>query len=156
MTQKPKIQYVGQFYIYGSEAKALAEKERRKAKTKLPLAKPVQTAEIRVEPLALGSILAAVVLLVCMGAAALGLHSAWQEYQVMSGYVDRLTQENVQLLTDYRNGYDLDEIASHAQALGLIPAEQVKHVIIHPTVPEPEKEPGLWEDMVWFFKGLLA
>lgn len=156
MTQKPKIQYVGQFYIYGSEAKALAEKQRKKAKTKLPLAKPVQTAQISVEPLALASILVAVVLVVGMALAALQLHTAWQEYDVMSGYVDRLTQENVQLLEAYRSGYDLDEIESYALAMGMVPVEEVPNISITVKVPEPAEEPGLWEDIVWFFCGLLA
>ena len=156
MTQKPKIQYIGQFYVYGSEAKALAEKERKKAKTKLPLAKPVQTAEIRVEPLALASILVAVVLVVTMALTAWDLHTAWQEYDVMAGYVDRLTEENVQLMKEYRASYNLDEIESYALALGLVPQDQVKNISITLTVPQPQEEPGLREDIVWFFQGLLA
>lgn len=156
MTQKPKIQYVGQFYVYGSEAKALAEQERKKAKTKLPQAKRAQAPEIRVEPLALLSILVSVVLVVSMALAALDLHAAWQEYDVMSGYVDRLTKENVKLLKEYRGGYNLDEIESYALALGLVPEDQVKTISITLTVPEPQEEPGLWEDIVWFFQGLLA
>ena len=156
MTQKPKIQYVGQFYVYGSEAKALAEQERKKAKTKLPQAKRAQTPEIRVEPLALLSILVSVVLVVTMALVALDVRAAWQEYNVMSGYVDRLTKENVKLLKEYRNGYNLDEIESYALALGLVPEDQVKTISITLTVPELQEEPGLWEDIVWFFQGLLA
>ena len=38
MSQKPKIQYVGQFYIHGSEARQLELQEKKKrAKSKLPL-----------------------------------------------------------------------------------------------------------------------
>ena len=38
MSQKPKIQYVGQFYIHGSEARQLELQEKRKqARSKLPL-----------------------------------------------------------------------------------------------------------------------
>lgn len=156
MTQKPKIQYIGQFYVYGSEAKALAEQERKKAKTKLPQAKRAQAPEIRVEPLALLSIVVAVTLVVTMALAALDVRAAWQEYDVMAGYVDRLTEENVQLLEDYRGGYNLDEIESYALALGLVPEDQVKTISITLTVPEPQEEPGVWEDIVWFFQGLLA
>ena len=40
MNQKPKIQYIGQFYVHGSEARALELQEQKKqAKTRLPLAK---------------------------------------------------------------------------------------------------------------------
>ena len=39
MERKPEIQYVGQFYVYGSEARQLEEKKRRQAKTSLPMAR---------------------------------------------------------------------------------------------------------------------
>ena len=40
MVQKPKIQYIGQFYVHGSEAKKLELLEqKKKARTKLPLAR---------------------------------------------------------------------------------------------------------------------
>ena len=40
MNQKPKIQYVGQFYVHGSEARQLQlQEQKRQAKTKLPLAR---------------------------------------------------------------------------------------------------------------------
>lgn len=156
MTQKPKIQYIGQFYVHGSEAKALAEKEKKKARTKLPIAKEAPVAEITVEPMALGSIVVAVVLLVALAAGALGLHTAWQEYTVMSNYVDRLTLENVTLMEQYRSSYNLDDIESHALTLGLVPGDQVKQISIRLTPPAPEVEETLWDDIVWFFEGLFA
>lgn len=156
MTQKPKIQYIGQFYVYGSEAKAPAVKDRKKPKTKLPLAQPLETREIGVEPLALGSILVTVVLVIAMAVSALGLHSAWQEYQTMAGYVDKLTATNVQLQETYRSSYDLSEIESHAQALGMVKAEEATNITIRLTPVEPKAEETWWDDVVWFFKGLFA
>ena len=32
MARKPEIQYVGQFYVYGSEAKAVAPKKKKSVK----------------------------------------------------------------------------------------------------------------------------
>lgn len=156
MTQKPKIQYVGQFYVYGSEAKAPALKEKKKPKTKLPQAKRETVTEITLEPLALGSIAVTVVLLVALAVSAFQLRSAWQDYTVMSGYVDRLTTTNVELLETYRASYSLDDIELHAQSLGMVPAEQVKTVTIRLTPPVPQAEETLWDDIVWFFKGLFA
>ena len=41
MVQKPKIQYVGQFYVHGSEARKLElQQEKKKAKTSLPAVRP--------------------------------------------------------------------------------------------------------------------
>lgn len=155
MTQKPQIQYVGQFYVYGSEAKAPAQKQ-KKPKTRLPQAKPRKTEEIVIEPLALGSILVTVVLVAALAVSALQLHFAWQDYTLMSGYVDRLTKTNVTLLETYRGGYNLDDIELHAQTMGMIPADQATTLTIRLHPAEPEPEPTLWEDIAWFFRGLFA
>ena len=51
MTEKPKIQYIGQFYVPGSEAQVLApKKKKKKAKTKLPIAKQEQVKAIYIDP----------------------------------------------------------------------------------------------------------
>ena len=61
MTEKPKIQYIGQFYVPGSEAQVLApKKKKKKAKTKLPIAKQEQVKAIYIDPVALIGITVAV------------------------------------------------------------------------------------------------
>ena len=75
MAQKPEIQYVGQFYVHGSEARELARKnEKKKAKTQLPLHRFERVRKVHVDPLAIGSILMAAVLLVTMVMGALSLN----------------------------------------------------------------------------------
>ena len=65
MNQKPKIQYVGQFYVHGSEARQLQlQEQKRQAKTKLPLARMQKIEKIYVDPVALAGIAVAVLLLV--------------------------------------------------------------------------------------------
>ena len=67
MNQKPKIQYVGQFYVHGSEARKLQlQEEKRQAKTKLPLARIKAIEKIYVDPVALVGIAVAVMMLVTM------------------------------------------------------------------------------------------
>ena len=67
MTEKPKIQYIGQFYVPGSEAQVLApKKKKKKAKTKLPIAKQEQVKAIYIDPVALIGITVAVVMLAVM------------------------------------------------------------------------------------------
>ena len=120
MIQKPKIQYIGQFYTHGSEARKLEleqEQQKRKAKTKLP---------------------------------------DWESYNIMSGYVSRLKLENAKLTDRYRAGYDLDDIASKAQAMGLVAAEELATTTIQVTLPEPEHVTTWEEELVWFWNGLWA
>lgn len=157
MTQKPKIQYVGQFYVHGSEARAVALKEKpKKAKTRLPLAKLEQITEIQVEPAAVVSIVLAVMLLAGMVSGCLSLRTQWLQYRTMANYVDQLAAENVSLTETYRASFNLNEVESRALALGLVPQDQVEHRTITLTVPTPVEEETLWDDIVWFFQGLFA
>ena len=48
MIHKPEIQYIGQFYVYGSEARQLEHKKQRKPKTKLPMARVRKVEKISV------------------------------------------------------------------------------------------------------------
>ena len=43
MVKKPEIQYIDKFYVYGSEAKVLELKPKRKIRTILPLSAPDKT-----------------------------------------------------------------------------------------------------------------
>ena len=118
MAQKPEIQYVGQFYIHGSEAKELARKnEQKKAKTELPLHRFERVRKIHVDPLAIGSIVVAAVLLVSMVAGMLSLQTAQQELGIARQYVYELQNRNTVLAAQYRSGYNLDEVRSAAIAL---------------------------------------
>ena len=157
MVQKPKIQYVGQFYIYGSEARKLEQKkEPRRAHKRLPLARLKTVEKITIEPVALVGIAAAIVLLVVMVSSVFQFRSEWAEYQQMSTYVSYLKKENAELTRTYRAGYDLTEIQKRATALGLIPKEEVETHSITVTIPEPEPEASWWDDVVWFWQSLFA
>lgn len=157
MVQKPKIQYVGQFYVHGSEAQALErKKEQRRAKTKLPLSRIERIEKIYVDPVALGGIVVACVMLFTMAAGALQLREDWEDYSRMSGYVSELKKENAELTKTYRAGYDLEEIRKRALALGLVPADEMETVTVQVQIPTPEPEPTLWENIIWFWNGLFA
>ena len=157
MVQKPKIQYVGQFYVYGSEAQNLeTKKEPRRAKTRLPLARLEKIEKITLEPVALAGIVAAIVLLAVMVGSALQFRTEWAEYQQLSSYVSDLKRENAELTKAYREGYDLSQIQKRAAALGLVPKEELETRTITVTVPEPEPEQTWWDDLVWFLEGLFA
>lgn len=155
MTQKPKIQYIGQFYVHGSEARALQRQQQKKAKTKLPQVRHQQIQRIYVDPVALTGIVAAVCLLVAMTLGALRIQDDWAEYAVMKDHVYELKQQNLVLNHQYRGTYDMEEVRSKATAMGMIPKEEAQTRTIQVTVPTPEPERTWLDDVKWFIDGLL-
>lgn len=157
MTQKPKIQYVGMFYVHGSEAKKLQEEQRRKeARTRLPLERLRKIETIYIDPVALVSIVVAVVMLVTMVYGALEITRDWAEYRQMSDYVSELNLGNAHLSKEYRDSVDLEDIYTKAVALGLVPVEEVPTRTVTVRVPEAPSEPTRMERIREFFAGLFA
>jgi hypothetical protein len=156
MERKPDIQYIGQFYIHGSEARELARQEQaKKAKTMLPLVRQQRAKKIMVDPVAVTGIVVAVMMMVVMIVGAISIHNAWTQHGRMAAYVQTLTQKNTQLEQDYRRGYDPADIREKALALGMIPVEEAETVQALVSVPVAEAEPTWWEDLVWFVDGLI-
>ena len=157
MVQKPDIQYVTQFYSYGSEAKVLQLKTAKKnKKTELPKAVPEQKICIAVDPVALAGIVIALALVILMAVSVQTYLDVCTEYEVMTECVVQLQNTNVQKQQDYREMYNLADIEEKALALGMIPMEDAQVVIINPVIPEVTPEPGLWDNVSWFLKGLFA
>ena len=157
MARKPEIQYIGQFYVHGSEVKKLAVKEQPKqAKTELPLHRFERIRKVHVDVLAIFSILIAAVLMITMVAGTLSLQSSWQELHIAQEYVYELESANATLAAQYRSGYDLDEVRSAALALGMIPAGEAETMNLRVTVPQQEPEMTWMDEMVWFLEGLFA
>jgi len=156
MERKPDIQYIGQFYIHGSEARELARKEQlRRAKTMLPLARLQRIEKIYVDPIAIMGICVSVIMLVTMVIGAISIHNAWIQFGQISNYVETLSQENETLELEYRSGYDLEDIREKAVTLGMIPIEEAETVDVRVTIPVVHPEPTLWEEIVWFVDGLI-
>ena len=157
MNQKPKIQYVGQFYLHGSEAKQLQlQEEKRQVKTKLPLARIQQIEKIYVDPVALIGIAVAVVMLVTMVLGAVQIKRDWDHYEQVSAYVSELKRENARMNHAYRASYDLEDIKSKALAMGMIPKSELQTMAVTVTVPEPEVELTRSEEIRFFLEGLFA
>ena len=156
MSQKPKIQYVGQFYIHGSEARQLELQEKKKAKSKLPLERLRKVEVIYLDPVAIFGIVTALVMLTVMILGVLQIRDDWQEYRVMSNYVSRLNSENAEMWADYRSQYDLEDIRVKAQALGMVPKSELEVRTVYVTIPQPEPEITWLEEIQWFLSGLLA
>ena len=157
MNQKPKIQYVGQFYVHGSEARALQlQEEKRQAKTKLPLARIQKIEKIYVDPVALAGIAVAVVMLVTMVLGAIQIKRDWDQYEQVSSYVSELKKENARKNHAYRLSYDLADIETKALAMGLVPRSELETVTVSVTVPEKVPQLTRMEEIRFFLEGLFA
>ena len=161
MNRKPEIQYIGQFYVYGSEAAQVAVKDnQKKAKTSLPLPKLEKLQTIYLDPVAVGGIVIAAIMLFTMVFGFLGIQDAWEEYDIAYGYLSRLSAENAELQETYRGMYDLADIEAKALAMGMVPVSELEVMNISVTVPEPEPEKSvleeLWEDFLWHLDCLFA
>ena len=157
MNQKPKIQYVGQCYVHGSEARQLQlQEQKRQAKTKLPLARIQKIEKIYVDPVALAGIVVAVVMLVTMVLGAVQIKRDWDRYEQVSAYVSELKKENARLNHAYRLSYDLEDIKSKALAMGLVPKSELETVSITVTVPEREPVLTRSDEIRLFLEGLFA
>lgn len=157
MVQKPKIQYIGDFYVHGSEARKLQlEQQRRQAKTKLPLARLQQIEKIYVDPVAFVGIAVAVFMLVVMLVGALQIKDDWAQYDQMSTYVSQLKKDNADLRKTYHESYDMEVVKTKALALGMVPKDQVNTMAVTVTIPEPEPEISKIEEIKWFLEGLFA
>ncbi len=155
MVQKPKIQYVGEFYSHGSEARKLEVK--KAPKTRLPLArleKLEQLEKIYVDPVAIGAIVASLVLLVAMIAGVWQIKSDLERYNAASAYVQELHEENAQLYRQYRECFDLADVKAKALGLGLVPVEEVETMTVTVTMPQPEPEKTWLDELRWFWNGL--
>ena len=157
MNQKPKIQYVGQFYVHGSEARQLQlQEEKRQAKTKLPRVRIQAIEKIYVDPVALVGIAVAVVMLVTMVLGAVQIKRDWDQYERVSAYVSELKRENARMSHAYRSSYDLADIEAKALAMGLVPKSELQTMAVSVTVPEPEVELTRVDEMKLFLEGLFA
>ena len=157
MAQKPKIQYIGQFYVHGSEARALAlEEERKQAKARRPLARLQQVELIYVDPVAVVSIVVSFIMLATMLTGALALKEDWAAYEQMASYVSYLNKQNAALEKEYRAGYDLADIESKALALGLVPRDQLANRTVTVTMPVEEPQPSRVDQIRQYFEDMFA
>lgn len=159
MAQKPykaDIEYVQQYYTYGSEAKVIELKPvYREEKPKVPKAPREQVRTIHIDPVGLCGMLVAVVMLVAMLAGIIQFNVACEDYEIMEHYLSALQEENVFLTQQYKASYELETVEETALALGMIPVDQAQTLTMRVTVPEREPDPTLWDDIVWFITGLF-
>lgn len=155
MARKTEIQYVEQFYVFGTEAPkpASAPKAKKPAQPKINLDK-FQT--IYVDPVAVCGVIAAAVMLCFLVAGAFRLRDTRAEYDRMKEMLSEVKRENAQLDHSYHTGYDLDDIREQAEKQGMIPAEDGNGFTVFFSVPEAPKEKTAWDDFKWFLSWLFS
>jgi len=158
MIQKPKIQYIGQFYVHGSEARAIEQQDNRPKFPALrkPLEKLEKIEKVYVDPVALIAIGVAVFMLAAMLLGIGQLQDDWAEYQEMSDRVHTLRERNHTKTEELRKLYTLSDIRVKASAMGMIPRADAEHMTVTVTRPEPEPEMTWMDHVQWFLKGLFA
>ncbi len=157
MTRKPEIQYIGQFYVHGSEARKLELQEQKKTpKTRLPIAKLEKIEKVYVDPVALIAMAVAVLLMVTMVLGMVQLKEDWGKYEAMRQYVHQLKESNHEKTLKFRETYDLEDIRIKATAMGMVPKSEVETMVVHVTHPQVEPEMTLLDEIRWFISGLFA
>ena len=155
MARKPDIQYV-RYYTDGSAARQLEVYSPRKNKTAAPRPRKQKGYVIYVDPLAVGGILLAAVMLVMMLVSSIRLVVARQELSDAQAYVTTLTQSNEQLRKTYDASYDLEEVEKSALALGMIPISQATTIYVDVEEDVVVEEPTFWDRMTAKLSELFA
>ena len=160
MAKKHDILYVN-FYTGGSAAHKIELAPPRPSYPELPQTAPKtktkQRIVVRVDPLALVSILVSAVMLVLMVVGMLTLTEAHAQETRIAASIQTLEAENARLQAEFDEKYDPAAIEEAALALGMIPVEQAEHRTIQVApVEEIPEEPTFWEQLQDFFGGLFA
>ena len=155
MAMQPEVRYINA-YVSGNVAVQRSKIPQKKASVRLPKARKQQKWVIPVDMVAVGGMLAAFVLGIMMIVSLVQMTQAQREAEAMRQYALSLRQENQVMRDTYTEEFDLDEVQQIAQAMGMVPVEQVEHVQIHLEVSQAEEEPTAWENFWAFVVGMFA
>ncbi len=155
MAQKPRIQYVGEFFLYGSEAPKVAPKP-KKTTPKMPTLHLEKLQKIYIDPLALCCVLVAVGMMTVLLLGAFHMKELREQYDAAQEQLMELKRENASLSHAYHTRYDLEEIRANAEKMGMIDAKDADRFTVRFSVPVPEEEPTAWDEFIWFLSGLFS
>ena len=155
MAMQPEVRYINA-YVSGTAACQPEKKPHKKQAVRLPKARKQQKLVIPVDMVAVGGILAAVVLSVLLLVGLTQMHQAQQEAKAMKEYAISLQAENQKLRDTYTSGYNAEEIREIALKMGMVPVEDVPHMQIQLTAPQQVQQPTAWESFWAFMVGMFA
>lgn len=155
MAQKAKIQYVGQFYVYGSEVPQ-PQSQPKKSRAKRSELHLERFQKVYIDPVALCGVLIAVVMLSLLIVGAYHLRDTRAAYDQMKTQLSDLKRENAKLSHTYRTSYDLEDIREQAKKIGMVDAEEAECFTVFFSLPREEKKPTAWDDFLWLLSGLFS
>ena len=155
MAMQPEVRYINA-YVSGTAAPQPVKRPQKRPGGQLPTVKKQQKWLIPVDMVAVGGILAAVVLSIMLIVGLVQMNQAQQEAKMYKEYALSLQQENKALQDTYNSSYDLEEIRDIALTMGMVPVEQVEHVTMQVVTPQVVQEPTAWESFWVFFLGMFA
>ena len=155
MAQKPEIQYVGQFYVFGSEAPK-QEPKSKKPKVKLPELHLERFQKIYINPVAFGGVLVALVLLGFLISGAYHLRDTRAAYDQVKNQLVELKRENAQLYHTYHTSYTLEDIRDQAERIGMVDAQEAERFTVFFSPPKEKEEYTAWDDFLWLLSGLFS
>ena len=156
MAQRMNVEYI-RLYTVGSAALKLesAVPEQKYNTQKLPGKQ--KKVKLYIDPVAMVSIAVAVCMLVLMFVGFVQLHQTRKQVDTMQAYVDRLEAQNLMQSSEYKDGYNLDQIRQAALEMQMIPAQDAAHVTLYiPAEPEAVEQITLWDQISTFMTGLFA
>lgn len=147
MARRDQIQYV-RYYAAGTAAHKIEQEPIRRKKAKpVPVPREERIA-IPFDPVAVFGTAVAVVMIICVLIGFAQVNRVNGDIARMETYMSTLRSERYGLQKEYDAGYNLAEIRTAAEAMGLVPIEQVRHITIQ--IPEPEVATELpWWQELW-------
>lgn len=158
MALQPDIQYVPFCYVDGSTARKVQPQPMKKASAApAPKRRRAKRKVIAIDPVAIGGIVVAVVMLVMMLAGFAKYTACQEQNRMMQDYLTSLQLENAQLQQNYESNIDLEYIRDMADSIGMVPAEDVQQVQIEVELPQEETtQMSIWDSITTFLAGLFA
>ncbi len=156
MARKNDILYVN-FYTDGSAARKVAPAFPAAKPRKKPAAKRQEKIVIHVDPVAVCSLVVAVVMLIMMSVGLTHLQNVRAEAIAMENYLQQLTAENERLTEEFYQQVDLESVEKTAYALGMVPKQQVSSTPITVNlVQEEAPAETFWSQVTAFLTNLFA
>ena len=156
MARKYDILYVN-FYTDGSAARKMAPAFPAAQPRKSTNVKRKKKTVIFLDPVAVGSLIVAAVLLVAMAVGLTQMQNAQADAEAMESYLEYLTAENERLAEEFDTKVDLETVEKTALAMGMVPKDQVNSVNIQVQeirIEEPPKT--FWDQMYAILTNLFA
>lgn len=154
MAGKNRAEYV-RYYAAGTAAHKIEQKPRRRTAEQVVPKPKTEPVAIPFDPVAVFGTTVAIVMVLCVLIGFLQINHVNDEIAAMEQTISELKSQQYTLQKQYNSKVDLEDIRVTAEAMGLVPIREVRHITI--SIPEPEvvEELPWWEEMWNDFKAMF-